>query len=183
LIHKEGYPHYTVFINSDGNNYRFLNSKYADSTEPDFLVFSQGELLSRLEPPCVIGTLRRTKPTVLNIISELRGTLLVLDHYQDHIQRYWTSTQSTPLNSYQLHWVFEPFLEDLPAVLMLVGHEDLSQRMRAKNVKIRKLLTEERSFSLSGSISLDRCLTLIEDYRKLVRERLSQLVSNSAPML
>lgn len=164
--------HAVVFTGMEGERFRFLNNKRADSPEPEVLVLSGPELMERLDSRVTAARLRMTEPELVDLSPVLAESGAVLSDLREDIHVFCGAERSPEEQRGAMNDLFRAILLDGITMLELLGEENIRSRL----VQVQsQLLAMVRS---KACVRPDECLDLalldsaIAEYIALIEEQI-----------
>ena len=160
--------HAVVYQGMDNDNYHLLNNKWQHTDEPEQLLLSESELLSRLDDRVVIATLEPAECKAVDFEPLLKKSILVLEELKCNIQEFCCSEQSHQALAAAMSTLFRAILLDGITMLELCGQTSLTEKLRSVQGDLMTAVRKKTTVRLSDKISVDILLEAIGEYQQLI---------------
>ena len=167
-----GQKHAVVFRSVKDGIYRFLNNRYQDEPEPEFLELSEAQLLARGDDCVVLGQLAESGCADTGA-GEVADSLLVLARYHAELASYCTRPHSVLELRENMDRLFSALLLELPTMLELIGQEPLQASLTEIRNGLMQAVRSEGTVLLSDFFSMEALDAALRDYAALLRARIA----------
>ena len=123
--------HAVVYLGLEGDNYRFLNNKWQHTEEPEQLLLTESELLSRLDDSVVIAALEPVQCRGVDFKPLLHQSVQVLEDLKHDIQIFCAEERSHQEVIAAMNTLFRAILLDGITMLALCGQTALAETLRS----------------------------------------------------
>jgi len=117
--------HAVVFLGEEKGTYKFLNNKWENSEEPDYLELSGEECLKRLPEQVVMGHLERGKVEEMNLLPYYEEALRNWERLRKELHQFVSETQSPQNLKESMNRLFRPLLLDGLSMAKLLEAKEL----------------------------------------------------------
>lgn len=178
---SENSKHAVIYTRKDGDRYFFINNRHQQSPEPESFVFSETELLEKLDETVVVGTLNRCEAEKINYQPLFLASLETVDKLWQEIQTVCGQEKEPQKLISLLNPLFRPFLLDGISMLMLLGEDELcAEFTHIQQLFLKALRSGKTAVRLSDELPMERFEDAVGRYRGLIYGYLSQFYGKKA---
>lgn len=170
---SDGSKHAVIFTGLQEDKFNFLNNKWEQDDEPDALLFTENELLDRVDDTVFVGCLVKTdrKPACRNeLLKRSESTLMKL---LDEIQIFCSDEKSVSELRSSMNTLFRPILLDGITMLDLLGRTGLGDRLRTLQGQYIRALRENKPLRLERYLDLNLLREAAQEYAALIHEQIT----------
>lgn len=160
--------HAVVFTGMEGNAYRFLNNKWQHTDDPETFLFSQQELLSRLEESAVVATVHPCPAKNVDFAPLLRRSCAVLGQLKEALIQFCSAEKTREEIMGAMNTLFRPVLLDGITMLELIGQAELAFCLRTVQSEFMAAVRSGASVVLAEVMQMDVLMQAIDDYISLI---------------
>ena len=162
--------HAVVYTGGGGGEYRFINNKRRDSSEPETLRLTEADLLSRLDKTVVVGMLKTIEPAPSGRCRRRAESSGVLWDLQSEIKDFCTPEQTAAGQAAALDDLFRPLLLDGVTMLELLEDTKPAASLRTVRAQLLPLVRAGRAAVLSEGIDLPLLNASIRAYHDRIEQ-------------
>ena len=160
--------HAVVYQGMDNGNYRFLNNKWQHTDEPEQLLLSEAELLSRLDDYVMVAALEHTPCKAVDFEPLLRQSIQTLDELKQDILSFCAQEQTPQAIMAAMNTLFRAILLDGITTLELCAEAALAEKLRIVQSEFMTAVKKNTTVILSEEVSVDLLVEAIEEYKRLI---------------
>ena len=160
--------HAVVYQGMDNGNYRFLNNKWQHTDEPEQLLLSEAELLSRLDDDVIVAALEPTPCKTVDFEPLFKQSIQTLDELKHDILSFCTSEQTPQAIKAAMNTLFRAILLDGLTMIELCAETALAEKLRIVQSEFMTAVKKNTTVILSEGISVDLLVEAIEEYTHLI---------------
>ena len=161
--------HAVVYTGKDGQDFRFLNNKWAHTDDPGTFLFSQQELLSRLDETVVIATIHPCPKRDVDFAPLLHSSCAVLTELKGKLAEFCETEKTTEALMGAMNTLFRPILLDGITMLELIGQEALAGKLREIQQEFLAAIRARKPVALAKVMQMDVLMEAMNDYIKLIQ--------------
>ena len=162
--------HAVVYRGEDDSKYSFLNNKWQHTEEPEQLLLSEAELLTRLDDNVVIATLHPTQRKEIDFEPLLKQSVQVLEDLKHDIRTFCAVEQSPQAIMTAMNTLFRAILLDGITMLEISNQMSLAQKLRGVQGELMTAVRKRSAVTLSEEIAVDTLLEVINEYKQLIEQ-------------
>lgn len=166
--------HAVVYTGQRNREYRFLNNKRKDSSEPETLHLTETDLLARLDEIAVVGILRHADKIQVDYRPYLESSVSVLRDLQDKIHRFSMEEQSPISLRKAVNRLFRPILLDGITMLELLDETGLAAQLRTVQKQFLSIVREDCPVVLSEKLDMIIFDNAVKQYERLIMEQMER---------
>lgn len=164
-----GQKHAVIYCGQNNGKLQFLNHKKKGENTPDFFLFSEEELLDRLDETAMIASLKRTNPRKVSFLKPLKTSIATFTELKNEITDICHRQTSTPELKAKLNPVFRPILLDGISMLELIRQTKLCNSLTIVQKELLSALKSgEKAIRLADCLSMDLLTAAMEEYSALI---------------
>ena len=163
--------HAVVYQGVDDSKYSFLNNKWQHTEEPEQLVLTEPELLTRLDGDVVIATLHPTQRKEVDFVPLLKQSVHVLEDLKRDIRAFCAVEQSPQAVMTAMNTLFRAILLDGIAMLEMSDQMALAQKLRGVQGELMTAVKKKTAVTLSEEIGVEILLEATDEYKQLIEQR------------
>ncbi len=160
--------HAVVYLGTDHGNYRFLNNKWQHTDEPEQLLLTEAELLSRLDDDVMVAVLEPVPCKAVDFAPLFKQSIQALDELKQDILSFCTSEQTPQAIMTARNTLFRAILLDGITMLELCSKTALAEKLRVVQSEFLLVAKKNTTVILSEEISVDLLVEAIEEYKHLI---------------
>jgi len=164
--------HAVVYTGMSGDAFRFLNNKWQHTDDPEELVFSKEELLTRLDGTVVVATIHTCPARTADFAPLFRHACSVLAELKEKLTEFCTEERTPEEIMGAMNPLFRPVLLDGITMLGLIGEGILSEKLRAVQVEFLTAIRTGKAARLADVIHLDELLDALDEYCMLIGKQI-----------
>ena len=172
---EQGGKHAIVYTGTHRGQLRFLNNKWAQDPAPEELLFTDAELLTKIDPVTVIATLEQISPWETDLSQKLGDSVSVLRRNLCDIREVCSKPEAVSSLRANLNTLFRPLLLDGITMLGLLGEEALAARFTAIQRSFLTALGQEADtvITLGDFLPVGELTAAAECYIQLILNELN----------
>ncbi len=165
--------HAVIYTGRDGDGrYRFLNNKREDAPESDRLLFTEEELLARLDAPATVGWLETVPCTSVSLLPYLTGSMQAFQEMRSELLAFCGTAHTWAELRQARDPLFRPLLLDGVSMANLLGESALEEALRALQGALLAALRRGQAVAAGGLLPVPALEEAMEVYfRLLVKKR------------
>lgn len=160
--------HAVVYQGKCGGKLCFLNNKWEGSNEPESLVLTEAELLSRLEEFVMVAVLERSTPEKVDFLPLLKESSRVLLQNLAAIKAVCREEHTVADLRERMNTLFRPLLLDGITMLELLEEKALVDRFRTLQGELLTALRQDGTIRLGEHLSLPELEAAVMEYQKRI---------------
>lgn len=168
---NEFQKHAVIFLEINRKSeYVFINNKWENSLENEYLHFEKHELLDRLPDKIIVGRINKCPRKKISFIPFFQDSIKIWRKLQKDINEfvYTEHTSNELINS--MNQLFRPLLVDSLAMMKLLNNQEISNKIintqssYLNSIKKKQTLTLNNEFDCSQfDLVIDEIIALIYD--------------------
>lgn len=119
--------HAVIFLGEENGVYKFLNNKWENSEEPDYLELSAEECLQRLPEQVVVGNLERCKAEEVDLQPYYEEALTNWEKLRRELKQFVSEVQSPQALRESMNRLFRALLLDGLSMAKLLEERELEE--------------------------------------------------------
>ena len=167
-----GGRHAVVYRGMAGGRYEFLNNKRQHSPEPDSLLLTEEELLSRLSDTAVVAVIERAEPVPVPLEEYFQSSIEVLAGLKNELFAFCAKVRSMKELTEARNRLFRAILLDAVTMLELLGEKRLRETLLQLQRRLVNILKEGKPQILQDRMSMEALGEAIDGYMELIREQI-----------
>lgn len=172
--------HAVLFVGKEQNSYRFLNPKRKESSEPDYYVFNENEVIEKLKSNNLMGYLIPIqKPIPFNVSKYLKASLQNLDHYQGRLIEFCSKEQDVSALIESRDTLFAPVMLDVLSMMEIIEEKDLAHDIKLVRTHYLNLMRENRALVLAEELGLEDIRGIILRYQNVIQNYYHNYIYNN----
>ena len=164
--------HAVVYTGKEGNDFRFLNNKWAHTDEPGTFLFTPQELLSRLEETVVIATLHPCSTRGVDFAPLLQDAGAILRELKDKLTDFCATEKTAEEMMRAMNTLFRPMLLDGITMLELIGQDALAGKLHQVQREFLSAIRAGKPVVLAEVMQMDVLMQAMNDYITLIQGEL-----------
>lgn len=164
--------HAVIYTGMPDGKYRFLNNKRQDSPEPETLLFTETELMTRLRDNVVVATLSHIPPQPSELSSRLPESLRTLRCLRAELHGFCGQIQNPQELSRGRDRLFRAVLLDAVTMLELIREDALRENLLVLQRQFLEALREETPQLLQSRLSMRLLEETLTAYELLIQEQM-----------
>ena len=164
-----GSKHAVVFLGEDNGVYQFLNNKWENSEEPDYLEFSAEECLNRLPEQVVVGHLECCEAEEVDLLPYYEESLANWEKLRKELQQFISEIQSPQALRESMNRVFRPLLLDGLSMAKLLGEKELEECLAKLQKQFLAMIRKNEAVKLAEVLESSETGKVIENVMRLIR--------------
>ncbi|MBQ7863169.1 MAG: class I SAM-dependent methyltransferase [Lachnospiraceae bacterium] len=161
--------HAVIFLKKKNGAYVFLNNKWADSEEPDYLLLSEEECLNRLPEQVVVGHLESCEAEVVNIKPYLEEALENWEKLQVELQGFMSKIQTPQAMKEAMNRLLRPLLLDGISMAEVLYKIELKERLIALQKQFLTMLQKNEAVRPSEQMDCEEIDKAINTFISLIK--------------
>lgn len=162
--------HAVVFLENKDNLFCFLNNKYQNSEEEEFLWLSKEELLERL-PDCVmVGKMERCERKKIELLPLFHKSISNWEKLRKEVQEFVSEVQTPQSMNSSMNRLFRPLLLDGITMMQLLGKEKQAEQLRELQKNYLTVVREEREVRLADEFDCTAFDDMVDGFICLIRD-------------
>lgn len=174
LVVAPGRKHAVVYTGICEGKYRFLNNKWKHSPEPELLLLTEDELLTRLNDTAMIATLTETMPQPVVMTTLFQESVRVLHRFKRDLLSFCEEEHSPRELADGRDRLFRAILLDAVTMLDLIGAEQLKTTLLSIQRQFLDALKEGTPQILQNKLSMNALESAVDAYAELIREHMEK---------
>ena len=168
--------HVHNYIGIENNKYKFLNNKWIDSNENDFLYLNETEIRSVNRYELKYGYLQK-----LNFRYEsfdktyFLRTLDNIEYYLIFLKYNFKVEKPIEVHIKEKETIYRTLLLDMQSMLEILGYLEMSETIKLLRSSYLRGLKKDAIFSLNDILNFNEIETCILFFKNVVEERLSKI--------
>jgi len=164
--------HAVVFLGEENGVYRFLNNKWENSEEPDYLELSAEECLNRLPEQIVVGHLERCEAEEVDLLPYYEESLANWDKLRKELQQFVLEIQSPQVLRESMNKLFRVLLLDGLSMVKLLKEQELAECLEDLQKKYLGAVRKNGAVRLADEFDCGELDRGIDGLLKLTKEQL-----------
>ena len=167
--------HAVIFLEERDGKLVFLNNKWQESPDPEYLELTGTELSSRIPEKVVVGYLEPCEAKCINYTSYYDEAVRTWESLRERLHRFMDEVQSVDVLRESMNQLFRPLLLDGLTMMQLLEEEQLVLMLRDVQNRYLEQLRKNQPLRLADYMdcakidkAIDHIVTLIN--RKSVTE-------------
>ena len=161
--------HAVVYTGMDELGFQFLNNKWQHTDDPETFLFTQQELLSRLDETVVIATIHSCPGRNVDFAPLLHSSCAVLAELKGKLAEFCETEKTTEALMGAMNTPFRPILLDGITMLELIGQEALAGKLREIQQEFLAAIRARKPVALAEVMQMDVLMEAMNDYIKLIQ--------------
>lgn len=168
LLVGENSKHAVVFRDQAGDAFRFINNRHPATSEPDELVLTAAELLSRTDPQVHVATLARITPEPVDLKPLLNASLDTLADYRRDMMTLRQTNCDRPRLLSLMNTHFRAFLLDALTMMGLIHEDALADQLTRLQGALLQAVRFGAEGTLDALLPMDEFIHALADYEALI---------------
>ena len=161
--------HAVVFLGEDNGVHQFLNNKWENSEEPDYLELSAEECLNRLPEQIVVGHLERCEAEEVDLHPYYEESLANWEKLRKKLQQFVSEIQSPQALRESMNRLFRPILLDGLSMAKLLGEEELEKCLAKLQKQFLAMIRKNEAVKLEEELECCEIEQAMERLMYLIR--------------
>lgn len=170
---SERNKHAVIYTGMKDGKFCMLNNKWEHADEPDTLLFSEQELLQRVDEIVMVAVLNKTACETVKTESLLEHSISVLHTLSRDITDFCSQEKSAMDIRLSMNTLFRAILLDGLTMLDLIGENTTSQKLKIVQGQLINAVKENKPLQLDQRLDIPLLNTAISEYIDLIRAYLS----------
>ncbi len=166
---SERNKHAVIYTGMEDGKYCMLNNKWERSDEPDTLVFSEQELLRRVDEKVTVGVLNKTACEAVKTEGTAKRSIAVLQSLAKEIAGFCSQERSSTDIRLSMNTLFRAILLDGITMLDLIGETQISQKLKIVQGQFMDAVKENKPLQLDQRLDMALLDSAITEYISLIR--------------
>lgn len=182
-IHVNGAnKHAVVYTGMSNGKFSMLNNKRKNSDEPDTLLFSEQELMHRVDEIVTVAHLSRTACEAVNIEDVLKNSVSVLQILCEDIEVFCSQEKTAADIRSSMNTLFRAILLDGITMLDLIGKTHISKNLKIVQDQFMNAVKSNRELQLNKCLDVPLLKKAIKEYSDLICIRINEEVKSARIM-
>lgn len=164
--------HAVVFVGTDNEKFRFCNNKWQHTDDPEELVLSKEELMSRLDETVMVASIVPAAAKAVDFQPLYRRSIAVLAELKKDIGTFCDVRKKPQEIIAAMNTLFRPVLLDGITMLELIEEEALSKKLRAVQAEFLTAIRAGKTVRLADVMHLDNLLDALDKYCRLIGKQM-----------
>ena len=166
---SERNKHAVVYTGMRDGKFCMLNNKWEQSDEPDTLLFSEQELLRRVDEKVTVGVLNKTACEAVKAESTVKHSIAVLQSLAKEIADFCSQERLSTDIRLSMNTLFRAILLDGITMLDLIGETQISQKLKIVQGQFMNAVKENKPLQLDQRLDMALLDSAITEYINLIR--------------
>lgn len=171
--------HAVVYLGTDHDNYCFLNNKWQHTDEPEQFSLTEAELLSRLDDDVMVAVLEPAPCKAVDFAPLFKQSIQTLDELKQDSLSFCTQEQTPQAITAAMNTLFRAILLDGITMLELCHETNLAEKLRCVQSEFMTAVRKKTAVTLSEVLSITSLMEAIDEYQRLIQQRLSSCSTHS----
>ena len=165
---NERNKHAVIYTGMKDGKFCMLNNKWEQSDEPDTLLFSEQELLQRVDEIGMVAVLNKTACETVKLKSMAEHSIAVLQSLAKEIADFCSQEKSSMDIRLSINTLFRAILLDGITMLDLIGETQISQKLKTVQGQFMSAVKEDEPLQLDQRLDMALLNSAITDYINLI---------------
>ena len=165
---SERNKHAVVYTGMRDGKFCMLNNKWERSDEPDTLLFSEQELLQRVDETVVVAVLNKSACEAVKTENMVRRSITVLQSLAKEIADFCSQERSSMEIRASMNTLFRAILLDGITMLDLIGETQISQKLKIVQGQFMNAVKENKPIQLDQRLDMTLLNSAISEYMNLL---------------
>ena len=166
---SERNKHAVVYTGMRDGKFCMLNNKWEQSDEPDTLLFSEQELLRRVDETVTVAVLRKAACETVKTEGMVTHSVAVLQSLAKEIADFCSQERSPMDIRSSMNTLFRAILLDGITMLDLIGETQISQKLKTVQGQFMNAVKENKPLQLDQHLDMALLDSAITEYIHLIR--------------
>lgn len=166
---SENNKHAVVYTGIQDGKFCMLNNKWAQSDEPDTQLFSEQELLQRVDETATVAVLNKSAIEPVQTEGLAEHSIAVLQSLAKDISAFCSWERSPADIQSSMNTLFRAILLDGITMLDLIGETQISQKLKTVQGQLMDAVKENKPLRLDQRLDMELLNSAITDYISLIR--------------
>ena len=160
--------HAVIYTGMKDGRFCMLNNKWEQSDEPDTLLFSEQELLQRVDEVVTVAVLDETACETVKTESVIKHSIAVLQSLAKEIADFCSQEKSSTDIRSSMDTLFRAILLDGITMLDLIGETQISQKLKIVQGQFMNAVKENNPLQLDQRLDMALLNSAITEYTNLI---------------
>ena len=165
---SERNKHAVIYTGMRDGKFSMLNNKWEQSDEPDTLLFSEQELLRRVDETVTVAVLHKTACETVKIESMAKHSIAVLQSLAKEIAGFCSQEKSAMDIRLSMNTLFRAILLDGITMLDLIGETQINQKLKIVQGQFMNVVRENKPLQLDQYLDMALLNSAIAEYMNLI---------------
>ncbi|MBQ8813643.1 MAG: hypothetical protein IJZ85_04020 [Lachnospiraceae bacterium] len=165
--------HAVIFLEEKEGKFVFLNNKWEQSPEPEYLELTGTELSSRIPEKVVVGYLEPCEAKCINYASYYDEAVRTWESLRGQLHRFMDEVQSVDVLRESMNRLFRPLLLDGLTMMQLLEEEQLVLMLRDIRNRYLEQLRKNQPIRLADHLDCAMIDKAIAHIIKLISRKIS----------
>ncbi len=165
---SEWNKHAVIYTGMRDSRFCMLNNKREQSEEPDALLFSEQELLRRVDEKVTVAFLNKSACETIETESMVRHSISVLRSLAKEIDGFCSKERSPTEIRSSMNTLFRAILLDGITMLDLIGEAQISRKLKIVQRQFMNAVKENRPLQLDQCLDMALLNSAIAEYISLI---------------
>ena len=166
---SERNKHAVVYTGIKDGKFCMLNNKWEQSDEPDTLLFSEQELLRRVDEKVMVAVLNKSACETVKAEWMAKHSIAVLQSLAKEIADFCSRERSSMDIRSSMKTLFRAILLDGITMLDLIGETQISQKLKIVQGQFMNAVKENKPIQLDQRLDMELLNSAITEYIDLIR--------------
>ena len=166
---SERNKHAVVYTGIKDGKFCMLNNKWEQSDEPDTLLFSEQELLRRVDEKVMVAVLNKSACETVKAEWMAKHSIAVLQSLAKEIADFCSRERSSMDIRSSMNTLFRAILLDGITMLDLIGETQISQKLKIVQGQFMNAVKENKPIQLDQRLDMELLNSAITEYIDLIR--------------
>lgn len=164
--------HAVIFLGKGNGMYKFLNNKWENSEEPDYLELSAEKCLQRLPEQMVVGHLERCEAEEVDLLPYYEEALANREKLRKELHQFVSEMQSPQALRESMNRLFRPLLLDGLSMAKLLEAQELEDCLVNLQKNYLGAVRRNEAVRLADAFDCKEFDRAIDGFVRLVKEQL-----------
>ena len=166
---SENKKHAVIYTGMRDGKFCMLNNKWGQSDEPDTLLFSEQELLRRVDETVTVAVLNKSVCETVKTEGMAEHSIAVLQSLAKDIGDFCSQERSPMDIRSSMNTLFRAILLDGITMLDLIGENQISQKLKIVQGQLMAAVKESNPLRLDQRLDMALLDSAMTDYIHLIR--------------
>lgn len=161
--------HAVIFLGKENGRYKFLNNKWEDSEEPDYLLLSEAECLERLPEQSVIGHLKPCLAEETELKPYFEEALGNWERLRGDLHKFISNIQSPQAMKEAMNRLFRSLLLDGLSMAKLLKENELEELLTRLQKQFLAMVRKNEAMTPAQELDAEEINRAIERFVNLIK--------------